>query len=75
MKPRILIIDDEELTCNLLKTELEREAHGIVFTAHSQKGLPTVPHPGEISLLIADPTALGGQALAFMEKARELIGP
>lgn len=72
MRPRILMIDNDELTCNLWKTALEREAQGIVFTAHSQKGLPDLPHPGEISVLVVDPQAFHGQALDFMENTKRM---
>lgn len=70
MKPRVLIVDDEETIRNLLKSRLEREGHDVNVAANADEAKAMFPRAQEVGVLVTDLRMPGKDGFELMEWAR-----
>lgn len=71
MKPRILIVDDEDTIRNLLKSRLEREGHDVVVATNADDAERKFLTSGEIGVMITDLKMPGKDGFQLMSWAKE----
>ncbi len=71
MKPRVLIVDDEETIRKLLRSRLERENCDVAVASNADEAQGVFGHGGEIGVLVTDLKMPGKDGFALMAWARE----
>jgi DNA-binding NtrC family response regulator len=70
MKPRVLVVDDEDTIRNLLKSRLSRENHDVAVAANADEAQASFEKGGEVGVLITDLRMPGRDGFALMEWAK-----
>ncbi len=70
MKPRVMIVDDEDTIRNLLKTRLTRESYDIGVAANADEAQAQFEKNGEVGVLITDLRMPGRDGFALMDWAK-----
>jgi DNA-binding NtrC family response regulator len=71
MKPRVLVVDDEETIRKLLKSRLERDNCEVAVASNADEGQSVFGSGGEIGVLVTDLKMPGKDGFALMSWARE----
>ncbi|MGZ3688287.1 MAG: sigma-54-dependent transcriptional regulator, partial [Bdellovibrionota bacterium] len=71
MKPRVLIVDDEETIRKLLKARLEREGHDVAVAANADEAQKAFKTGAEVGVLVTDLKMPGKDGFALMAAAKE----
>lgn len=71
MKPRVLVVDDEDTIRNLLKSRLEREGHDVAVASNADEAQKIFSTGGEVGVLVTDLKMPGKDGFALSAWARE----
>jgi DNA-binding NtrC family response regulator len=71
MKPRVLVVDDEETIRKLLKSRLERDNCEVAVASNADEGQSVFGSGGEVGVLVTDLKMPGKDGFALMAWARE----
>jgi len=66
MKPRVLVVDDEETIRRLLKSRLERDGHDCEAAASADEAQAAFAKGGEVGVVITDLKMPGKDGFALM---------
>jgi DNA-binding NtrC family response regulator len=67
MKPRVLVVDDEDTIRNLLKSRLTREGYDVATAANADEAQTAFEKGGEIGVMITDLRMPGRDGFALMD--------
>jgi DNA-binding NtrC family response regulator len=70
MKPRVLVVDDEDTIRNLLKSRLTREQHDVGIASNADEAQMGFEKGGEVGVLVTDLRMPGKDGFALMEWAK-----
>lgn len=71
MKPRVIVVDDEETIRKLLKSKLERDGNDVATASNADEGQTLFASGGEVGVLITDLKMPGKDGFALMTWAKE----
>ncbi|MGE0616231.1 MAG: sigma-54-dependent transcriptional regulator [Bacteriovoracia bacterium] len=71
MKPRVLVVDDEDTIRNLLKSRLEREGHEVTCVANADEAEKAFTQGGEVGVMVTDIKMPGKDGFELMKITRE----
>jgi DNA-binding NtrC family response regulator len=67
MKPRVLVVDDEDTIRNLLKSRLTREGYDVATASNADEAQSVFDKGGEIGVLVTDLRMPGKDGFALMD--------
>jgi len=70
MKPRVLVVDDEETIRNLLKGRLTREGYDVRECANGEEASRELKTGAEVGVVVTDLKMPGKDGLTLMREAR-----
>src|SRR6478672_1654517 len=70
MKPRVLVVDDEETIRKLLKSRLERDGHDVAVASNADEALTLFNTGGEVGVVVTDLKMPGKDGFALMEAVK-----
>jgi DNA-binding NtrC family response regulator len=71
MKPRILVVDDEDTIRKLLKARLEREGQDVVVAGNAEEAEKAFQTGGEFGVMVTDLRMPGKDGFGLMQWAKE----
>lgn len=70
MKPRVLVVDDEDTIRNLLKSRLTREGWDVAVASNADEAQSTFEKGGEVGVMVTDLRMPGKDGFALMDWAK-----
>jgi DNA-binding NtrC family response regulator len=71
MKPRVLVVDDEESIRKLLKSRLEREGHDVVVASNAEEAEKAFDSGAEVGVVVTDLKMPGRDGFALMDSLKK----
>src|SRR4051794_1694897 len=71
MKPRVLVVDDEDTIRKLLRSRLERENQDVHVAANAEEALATLSKGAEFSVMVTDLKMPGKDGFELMAQAKK----